>query len=482
MDQKKDTRKRLLTPTVSNPNEIGKLPPQAIELEEAVLGACLLEREAVSLITTILKPDYFYKEQNGRIFNIVTELYKRNEPIDILTVTQELKKADELEMVGGAYYVSALTNRIASSANIEFHARIVHEKYLLREIIRLGTNAIKDAYESNADPFEIVNDIHKHTSEITNILSNNIKDVGTIFNEMVDEITEVQEHGITPGVKSGFKNIDDETGGWQPANLIVLAARPGMGKTALAVALAMNPAIQHNEPVAIFSLEMLARELVGRMAASESQINSTKINQKKIDRKELQDMGARCFKLVGAPIYIDDTPNIKVSDLRAKAKKLKQDKKIKLIIIDYLQLMHGDEKGNREQEIAYITRNLKALAKELEIPIIALAQLSRQVENRTQGENAKRPQLSDLRESGAIEQDADIVSFIFRPEYYGLYPDGYPYGKETLNTKHLMIFDIAKGRGLKICEVPLKFFGEYMQCLNYDFDTNSSLQNNTDFI
>jgi replicative DNA helicase len=481
MEQKKDIRKKLLS-SMANGSEIGKMPPQVIELEEAVLGACLLEREAVSLITTILKPEYFYKEQNGRVFNALVNLHKRNQPTDILTVTQELKKTEELEIVGGAYYVSSLTSRIASSANIEFHARIVHEKYLLREIIRLGTNVIQQAYENDADPFDIVDKIHKQTSEITNILSNNIKDVGTIFNEVVDEIKNVQEHGITPGIPSGFKNIDDETGGWQPGNFIILAARPGMGKTALAVALAKNPAIQHNKPVAIFSLEMTARELVGRMAASESKINATKINQKKIDRKELQDMGARCFNLVGTPIFIDDTANIKFSDLRAKAKKLHHDKKIELIIIDYLQLMHGDEKGNREQEISYITRNLKALAKELEIPIIALAQLSRQVENRTTGDNAKRPQLSDLRESGAIEQDADIVSFIFRPEAYGLYPNGYPYADLTLPTKHLMIFDIAKGRGMKICEVPLRFFGEFMQCLNYDLEPISSLEANNNFL
>lgn len=467
---------------------VGKIPPNVVEMEETVLGALLLEPFHISTISSILKPEYFYNEHHVRIYKAILSLYTKGTTIDILTVTAELKKSEELEIVGGAYYVSSLTNRIASSANIEVHARYIHEKHILREIILLGIQITSNAYEPSADPFEIIDQINKRTTALTNIMSNKIKVVGDHFNEMINEISDVIEHGLPTGMMSGIDNLDKQTGGWQKGHLIVTAARPGMGKTALALALAKHPAIELKKPVAIFSLEMTARELTGRLAASESDISATKITQKSINRLELQTMGGRCFKLVDAPIYIDDTTALRFSDLKAKAKKLKYENGIELIIIDYLQLMHGEEKGNREQEIAYITRNLKALAKELDLPIIALSQLSRKVEERERGENAKRPQLSDLRESGAIEADADIVLFIFRPEYYGLFENGYGFADKVLDTKGLMLLDIAKGRGIHLCEVPAKFYGEFMKILNYDLsptqliDATAPLENNTDFL
>lgn len=461
----------------------GKLPPQVTEFENSLLGRILLEPNLITTISSINKTDHFYNEKNGLIYEAILALYSRNEGIDVLTVYNELKRSGKHKLVD-SFDVSNLTSYASRSENIEYHARIIQQNFLLRELIVLGTNTIKEAYEAGADPFEIIDKIQKTTTELTNLISNQTLAVGDYFHKMVGEITEVIDGGLPTGMMTGLKNLDEQTGGWQKGNLIVIGARPGMGKTAIALTFALHPAIELKKAVAIFSMEMTGIELVGRMAASESQINATDINQKKITRLQLQTVGARCHKLIDAPIYIDDTPALKFSQLKNKAKKLKFEKGIELIIIDYLQLMHGDEKGNREQEISYITRNLKALAKELELPIIILSQLSRKCEDRT-GPEAKRPQLSDLRESGAIEQDADTVGFIFRPAYYGLFPNGYEYGATTLDTSNLMLFDIAKGRGLKICEVPLKFYGEFMQIRNFNiFDSSdpSPLENNTDFL
>jgi replicative DNA helicase len=453
-------------------------------MEEAVLGGILLEPEHLRMVD-FLKPDYFYKEQNSLVFKAILSVEaKSNEKIDLLTVIQELKSSGDLELVGGSYYISSLTNKLVPTANIEVHARHIHEKFLLRELIRLATNIVGKAYEGAADPFVIIDEINKCTAELTNIITNKIQDVGQIFNEMCTEIRQVQDEGLPTGLHCGMANIDDHTGGWQRGTLNILAARPGMGKTALSLAIAKYPAMVLKKPVAIFSIEMRAKQLVGRLAASESNISSSRINQKSINRHELQTMGARCFKLIEAPIYIDDTPNISFSDFRSKARKLFYDHKIELIIVDYLQLMTADDTGNREQEISYISRNLKAMSRELDIPIIALSQLSRQVENRT-GKDSKRPQLSDLRESGSIEQDADNVMFIFRPEYYGLYAEGYPYEGETLPARNLMLVEFAKGRELKLGEVPLKFYGEFMICDNFDLKGPelplSPLENNIDF-
>ena len=489
-DNQNKTRKSILKPTVNNPNEIGKLPPQAVELEEAVLGAMLLEREALSSVIDILSSDAFYKVQNGYVFAAMVALFNRSEPVDILTVTQELKRTGELEIVGGAYYVSALTNRIASSANIEFHARIVAQKYLQRELIRLSTETIKTAYEEGTDVFELLDETTKNIFEI---LDNNVRKqhdkMSTLIGKALEEIDAAgrQKDGLL-GVPSGFTAMDRITGGWQKSDLLILAARPGMGKTAFVVSMAKNAAVDFNKPVAIFSLEMSSIQLVKRLISSETEIPQDKILKGNLENHEFVQLNERIKKLAVAPLYIDDTPALSIFELRAKARRLKENQKVELIIIDYLQLMSGstDGKGmgNREQEISHISRGLKSLAKELEIPIIALSQLSRQVENRPGG--SKRPQLSDLRESGAIEQDADMVMFIYRPEYYGLEVD-----ENNEPTKGRAEVIIAKNRHGALETVKLRFIGQFAKFADLDYTTgqdtiytsnNAPLQQNEDFL
>lgn len=463
--------------------------PSAEDFEQAILGTMISEPFHLSTINNILKKEYFFREVHQLVFESVVALYNQNLPIDMLTVTKELKRVGNLEMVGGAYFITSLTQKFVSATNIEYYCRTIHEKFILRELIVLGTQMIKQAYEPKADCFDIIEHYNKQISEVTSIIGSKTKRVGEIFGEVLKDIKDVQENSLPTGLLSGFENLDKVTGGWQPGTLNIMAARPGMGKTALALALAKHPAIELNKPVAIFSLEMTAKQLVGRLAASESDVSSSKINQKTVSHAELMQMSGRCMKMIDSPIYIDDTPNLKFSQLRTMAKKMVYDYKIEMIIIDYLQLMHGEERGNRENEIAYISRGLKALSKELNLPIIALSQLSREVEKRA-GVDAKRPQLSDLRESGAIEQDADIVMFLFRPEYYGMFEEGYEYGAQNLNSKNLLLVDFAKGREIRICEVPLKFYGEFMSIENYPLraeekiiqETLSALDTNDDFL
>ncbi|MCU0359872.1 MAG: replicative DNA helicase [Bacteroidia bacterium] len=488
-DNQNKTRKRLLNPIPAVPGEIGKLPPQAVELEEAVLGAMLLEREALSTVIDILSKEAFYKEQNGRVYAAMVALFNRSEPVDILTVTQELKRSGELELVGGAYYVSALTNRIASAANIEFHARIVAQKYLQRELIRLSTETIKFAYEDSTDVFELLDETTKNIFEIldSNVRKQHDKMSTLIAKALVEiEVASNQKEGLL-GVPSGFTSLDRITGGWQKSDLLILAARPGMGKTAFVVSMAKNAAVEFNKPVAIFSLEMSSLQLVKRLISSETEIAQDKILKGNLDNHEFVQLNERIKKLSVAPLYIDDTPALSVFELRAKARRLKENQKVELIIIDYLQLMSGgaDAKGNREQEISHISRNLKSLSKELEIPIIALSQLSRQVENRPGG--SKRPQLSDLRESGAIEQDADMVMFIYRPEYYGMEVDE---NNEPTRGKAELI--IAKNRHGALDTVKLRFIGQYAKFADLDYsegqdliysqNTAGGLQQNEDFL
>jgi replicative DNA helicase len=464
------------------------IPPQAVELEEAVLGGLLLESsEYAHTVTLILKVDSFYLEQNKIVYRAIMELYNESKPIDILTVVQKIKQFNLLDEVGGAIYVSKLTNKIASAANIEYHARVIQQNYILRELIKIGSQLSQNAYLPNTDCFKLIDQTNKKISDLTSFITSSVKRIDAVFSEMVTEQSNVIEKGLPTGLLTGFKNIDDVTGGWQKGNLIILAARPGMGKTALALEFAKYPAISLNKPVAIFSMEMTAIELVGRMASSESNVSSTKITQKKLNRAELQTMASGCTKLISSPIFIDDTSGLTYGQLKSKANKLKHEHGIELIIIDYLQLMSGSGEGNREQEISTISRNLKILAKDLEVPVIALSQLSRKCEERSD----KRPQLSDLRDSGAIEQDADMVAFIWRPEYYGLCDNGYEYGADVLQTRDLAMLDFAKGRGIKIGEVPLRFYGEFTKFDNYDLrptiqsnpvDYTEPLKENNEFL
>ena len=404
----------------------GKVPPQAKELEDAVLGAIMLEKSAFDTVVEILKPECFYVEGHQRIYKAMQGLAAKSQPIDILTVVEELKMREELEIVGGPYYVTKLTNAVVSSANIETHARIILQKFIQRELIRISGEIIGDAYEDSTDVFDLLDDAESKLFEITNShLRKNFDSIDSVLVKTIQRIEDMRnkQDEIT-GVPSGFPTLDQITYGWQPTDLIILAARPAVGKTAFALNLARNAALSATKPtaVAFFSLEMSSAQLVQRILSAESEIFMEKIARGRLEDHEMKQLYKKGIdRLAKAPIYIDDTPALNIFELRAKCRRLKNKHNLGFIIIDYLQLMSGsseNKNGNREQEISQISRALKGLAKELQVPIIALSQLSRAVESRKEGE--KIPQLSDLRESGAIEQDADMVMFLYRPEYYGI--------------------------------------------------------------
>jgi len=444
--------------------EHGKVPPQAIDLEEAVLGAILLEKDALASIIDLIRPDAFYKESHQIIFNAVSRLFSKGEPVDILTVTNELKFTGELEAAGGPFYIAQLTNRIASAANTEFHARILLQKFIQRELIRISTDIIHDAYEDTTDVFELLD---KAENQLFSVGENNMRrnylDMHSLVRDAVKNIEAAKNKpGQFTGVPSGFTELDRITAGWQPSDLIIVAARPGMGKTAFVLTIARNVAVDFKRPVAVFSLEMASVQLVTRLISAEAQLPGDKLRKGNLENYEWEQLNSRINTLIDAPLYIDDTPSLSVFELRAKCRRLKAQHDIQLVIIDYIQLMSAGidrNSGNREQEISTISRSLKSLAKELNIPVIALSQLNRSVEQRPN----KKPLLSDLRESGAIEQDADMVVFIYRPEYYNQNVDN---GGESLAGHSEII--IAKHRNGALKEVPLKFISKYAKFTDLD--------------
>ena len=461
-----NSRRRVTKPSSAQQlMDIGKLPPQAVELEEAVLGALMLERDALTNVIDILKPQSFYKDANARIFAAIEQLFTRSEPVDILTVTQELKKTGELEIVGGAYYITQLTNRVASAANAEFHARIVAQKFIQRELIRISTDTIRDSYEESSDVFDLLDKAEKNLfSIVEGNIKKNYDKMSTLIRLAIEQIDRIKENqGQFSGIQSGLTALDRITSGWQNSDLVIIAARPAMGKTALVLTMARNAAVDFKHPVAVFSLEMSSLQLVTRLIASETELSSEKLKKGTLEDYEYAQLNEKIKQIAEAPLFIDDTPGLSVFELRAKARRLKEQHKIELIIIDYLQLMTagGEGKGNREQEIATISRSLKGLAKELNIPVIALSQLSRAVETRG---GDKRPVLSDLRESGAIEQDADIVMFIHRPEYYNITEDGE--GNSTIGVAELII---AKHRNGPIDSAKTRYIGKYTKFTDLDF-------------
>ncbi|MCS6823753.1 MAG: replicative DNA helicase [Cytophagaceae bacterium] len=439
---------------------LGKLPPQAIELEEAVLGALLLERDALTTIIEILKPESFYKEAHQLIFKAVLALFDKSEPIDILTVVNHLRSTGELEAAGGAYYITQLTSKVSSAAHIEYHARIVAEQAIKRELIAISSEIQKDAFEETTDVFELLDRAEQSLYQISeSSIRKNYADMRSLMGEALRELQARKDHNSSiTGVPSGFTDLDRITSGWQKNDLIIIAARPGMGKTAFVVSAMRNAAVDFKKPVAIFSLEMSSIQLVNRLISAEAELDSEKIKKGNLEDFEWIQLHNKISKLTNAPIYIDDTPAISIRELRTKCRRLKAKHNIELIIVDYLQLMssEGNSKGvtgNREQEIASISRALKQLAKELQVPVIALSQLSRNVETRG---GDKRPQLSDLRESGAIEQDADMVIFLYRPEYYKIYDNE---NGESLQGLAEVI--IAKHRNGSTDSVWLRFISKY---------------------
>mgnify|MGYP000666361292 FL=1 len=458
---------RMATKKKASPffQDSGRIPPQAVDFEEAVLGALMLEKNAVNDVIDVLNPESFYKDQHQKIYGVIHHLFGNSQPIDILTVTQELRNRGELEYVGGAYYISQLTNRIASAANVEHHSRIIAQKFIQRELIRISSDTIKMAYDETTDVFDLLDKAESSLFQVAEgNLSKSYEKIDKVMQHAIEEIENAQDHedGVS-GVPTGFTALDRVTAGWQKSDMIVIAARPGMGKTAFVVSMARNAAVQFNQAVAIFSLEMSSVQLVNRLISGETEIAAEKLRKGNLEPHEFQQLHARIGKLSEAPFFIDDTPALSIFEFRAKCRRLKAQHDVQLIIIDYLQLMTGggEGKGNREQEISFISRSIKTVAKELDVPIIALSQLSRSVETRG---GDKKPILSDLRESGAIEQDADIVSFIYRPEYYGITSD-----TETGdNLEGIGEFIIAKHRNGSLETVKLRFVGQFAKFENLD--------------
>ncbi|RDC58519.1 replicative DNA helicase [Pedobacter chinensis] len=462
------SRKARLSSTVSS---MGKLPPQALDLEEAVLGALMLEKDALSAVIDILKPEIFYQESHQKIFAAIHMLFEKSKPVDILTVTSELRQMGTLEMVGGAYYITNLTNRVASAANIEYHARIISQKYIQRELIRISTDIITNAYEDTTDIFDLLDHAEKGLFDIAqNNLRRDTQKMDDIIKQSLATLEELRTKtdGLT-GVPTGFTGLDRITGGWQKQDLVIIAARPAMGKTAFVLTCARNATVDFQKPTVVFSLEMSSVQLVNRLISGEAEIEQEKIRKGNLQEWEWQQLHSKIGRLTEAPLLIDDTPALNIFEFRAKCRRLKSQYDIQLVIVDYLQLMHGKGEGgkgggNREQEIGSISRALKSVAKELDVPVLALSQLSRAVESRP-GLQGKRPMLSDLRESGSIEQDADMVLFLYRPEYYGITED--EQGRSQAGIGEVII---AKHRNGETGIVPLRFIGKFVKFADLEED------------
>ena len=460
MALKSSPRKKKISPLNL---DIGKVPPQAIDIEEAVLGAILMEKDAVITVLDILKPESFYKDAHQKIYNAIVELSTKERPIDILTVTEELRSNDELESIGGPFYITQLTNRVASSAHIEYHSRIVAQKYIQRELIRISSEIQNRAFDDSIDVDDLLDFSERELFEIAegNIKRETAK-INILIKKAMDQIEEAAKHEESlVGVPSGYTKLDRLTSGWQKSDLIIIASRPSMGKTAFALSMARTIAVEHNRPIAFFSLEMASVQLVNRLIVSETELPSNKIRNGNLDEHEWRQLETKIKQLVEAPVYIDDSPAISIFELRAKCRRLKLQHDIQLIIVDYLQLMTGPPNTlSREQEVSSISRSLKSIAKELDIPIIALSQLNRSVEIRS---GSKRPQLSDLRESGAIEQDADMVLFIHRPEKYGIFEDDD--GNSLVGLAEILL---SKNRNGPIGDIILRFREEFAKFVELD--------------
>ena len=449
---------------VRQTDDYGHLQPQALELEEAVLGALMIEKDAYSLVSEILKPESFYDRRHQLLYKAVQTLAIQQKPVDILTVAEQLRATGEIEEVGGPVFITQLAGKVTSSAHIEYHARIIAQKYLARELITYTSEVQTKAFDSTVDVEDLMQEAE---GRLFSLSQQNMKKDYTQINSVIKEayeqlkIAASRDSGLS-GLSTGFYDLDKYTSGWQNSDLVIIAARPAMGKTAFVLSMAKNIAVNNREPVALFSLEMSNVQLVNRLITNVCEISGEKIKSGQLAPYEWGQLDSNITALFDAPLYVDDTPSLSVFELRTKARRLVREHGVKLIIIDYLQLMNasGASFGSRQEEVSTISRSLKGLAKELNIPIIALSQLNRGVESR-EGIEGKRPQLSDLRESGAIEQDADIVCFIHRPEYYKIYQD-----EKGEDLRGLAEIIIAKHRNGAVGDVRLRFVGNYARFQN----------------
>ena len=446
--------------------QLGKLPPQSTDIEMDVLGALMLERGKDIVVLDILKPESFYKPEHQKIFRAIHDLSVNHQPIDYHTIIEKLKQNGDLDEVGGPSYVVSLSSRVGSAAHIEYHSKIIAEKFIKRELIRISSEIQTRSYNDSEDVQEILEFSQQGMFDLAlGSVNREAVQIDAVMNEAIHQIEETKnrEDGLS-GVPSGYSSLDRITSGWQNSDLVIIAARPSMGKTAFVLSMARNMGINHNKSVALFSLEMSSVQLVMRLISSETELGSEKLRSGNLKDHEWQQLEYKIKSLEKARIFIDDTPAIGLNELRSKCRKLKTKEDIDLIVIDYLQLMSGsaDSRGNREQEVSMISRGLKAIAKELNLPIIALSQLNRSVEMRS---GNKRPQLSDLRESGAIEQDADIVIFIHRPEKMGITEDD-----DGNSTRGLAEIIIAKHRNGAVTDIQLRFREEFARFEEFNED------------
>lgn len=451
-----------------------KILPHALDIEEAVLGAIIIDKNGLDKIIDIITPNIFYKYEHKIIFSSIQKLFYNNQPIDLNTVSNFLRENGKLEFIGGDYYLMQLTQKVMSSAHIEYHSNIIKQKFIMRSLIELSNEIISKAYNETNNIFDILNYSESKIFEIThNNFKKNFETAQNLIYQAIDKIKKVEKTNGISGIPSGFKKIDEITSGWQNSDLIIFAGRPGMGKTAFMLSMARNIVIEENIPVAIFSLEMSSIQIINRLISYETGISSEKLRKARLSKDEWNQLYNRINKLENSPLFVDDTPSLSIFELRTKCRRLVSQHNIRLIMIDYLQLMVSNInfKYNREQEISLISRSLKSIAKELNIPIIALSQLSRAVEIR--GGN-KRPLLSDLRESGAIEQDADIVAFIYRPDYYGFINWD---NDETSPCKGQSEIIIAKHRNGSLDNIRMEFIIEQTKFIEIKYNKNKSTYN-----
>ncbi|MCI1246526.1 MAG: replicative DNA helicase [Prevotella sp.] len=465
-EKKNNTRKRR-TPTPID-ESYGHLQPQATEIEQIVIGALLVDKDAFSVVSEILRPETFYDPRNQKIYQAIQTMNLEERPVDIMTVIEELKHEGTLDEIGGTAYILDISQHVASSAHIEYHAHILAQKYLARQLIHFASELETEAFDPQIDIDELM---QKTEGNLFELSQKNMRQDYTQIDPIIHEATQILQRaasnpeGLT-GIPTGFTRLDEITSGWQKSDLVIIAGRPAMGKTSFAMSIAKNIAVDHHIPVAFFSLEMNKVQLVNRLISNVCEIPGNKILNGQLDAADWDRLDKKLRLLSGTPLYIDDTPGLSVFELRTKARRLVREQHVKIIMIDYLQLMNanGARFSNRQEEVSTISRSLKGLAKELDIPILALSQLNRTVENR-EGLEGKRPQLSDLRESGAIEQDADMVLFVHRPEYYHIYED------EKGHDLHGMAqIIIAKHRKGATGDVLLRFRGEFTTFLNPDDD------------